>query len=274
VAFLEKYYSGAADVRSLAKGRYTLLHCQTCASCFQQHILNDQGMDALYEKWIPVEDSFRKKAQAPLSVRVGYARQCTQIVRALKRPPHEIQVLDFGMGWGTWLMMARAFGMQVTGLELSPKRVEYARSNGLRVVTPEEIAPETIDFINAEQVFEHLPEPITALQSCYRWLKAGGILRIAVPNGSKVSRITAQKKWHFDTMPTIPLEHINTFTPQSLHRFAETHGFRVIHPPLVLPSTGFQVSDIRQFLGILAADLGTRINLWRSTTVWLQKKEK
>jgi SAM-dependent methyltransferase len=130
-----------------------------------------------------------------------------------------------------------------------------------------------MDFINAEQVFEHLPEPLAALQNCHRWLKPGGILRIAVPNGSRILSLVEGKKWHFDTMPTIPLEHINTFTPQSLRSFGERNGFRAIHPPLVLPATGFHTSDLKQFLGILAADLGTHLKLWRSTTLWLRKSE-
>lgn len=267
--YLKSYYGGT--IPELTGGRYILAQCLCCGSLFQHEILDDTGMDLLYEQWIRTEGSFQKKFAAPLPVRIGYARQCAQIIRAVPRPPHEIRVLDFGMGWGTWLLMARAFGMQVEGLELSPSRVEYAQRNGLKVVTSADIQPETYHFINAEQVFEHLPEPHEALKSCYQWLKPGGILRIAVPDGAKVVQRIESGNWTISEMPTMPLEHINTFTPSSLRFFARQNGFTVIHPPLVLPAFGLNTAEIRQFLGVLAVDIASRLRLYKTTVVWLQK---
>ncbi len=268
-AYLKKYYGGT--VPEPLTGRYTLVLCPRCDSLYQRDILDDAGMDLLYEQWIRAEGSFQKKFAAPPAVRIGYARQCLQVIKAVNKPPHEIRVLDFGMGWGAWLLMAKAFGMLTEGLELSPSRVTYAQANGLKVVTPQEIQPATYHFINAEQVFEHLADPLTVLKSCFLWLQPKGFLRIAVPDGGKIKQQIKKGLWSISEMPTMPLEHINTFTPSSLRYFARQNGFQVIHPPLVLPAFGLNTVEIRQVLGVLAMDAASRLGLYRTTVVWLQK---
>lgn len=47
-------------------------------------------------------------------------------------------------------------------------------------------APATIDALLAEHVWEHLDraDGLRAAQQCYRYLQAGGYLRIAVPDGN------------------------------------------------------------------------------------------
>lgn len=55
-----------------------------------------------------------------------------------------------------------------------------------RVGSPADLESESFDFINSEQVFEHLVEPRQALASLSRALRCGGLLRISVPNGSDV----------------------------------------------------------------------------------------
>ncbi len=268
-AYLKNYYGGTVPA---LQGVYRLVQCAACGSLYQREILDDAGMDALYEAWIRAEGSFQKKLTAPLAVRVGYARQTMQIVKAVRKSPHEIRVLDFGMGWGTWLLMVKAFGMQAEGLEVSPSRVAYAQTNGLKVVTPADISPESYDFINAEQVFEHLSDPAAVLQSCHAWLKPRGILRIAVPNGAATPQKIEGGTWSIGEMPTIPLEHINTFTPASLRTFGERNGFRVIHPPLVLPAFGLSLAEVKQFLAVLGGDVASRLGLYQTTVVWLKKR--
>lgn len=269
--YLSHYYGGRAPLDDLAEGVYRLCQCESCGSFFQQDIFAEAGMDALYETWISPQESFAKKQGESAQVKAGFARQCEQVIRAVNLPPHDIHVLDFGMGWGTWLLMARAFGMQTSGLELSPSRVEHARKTGLHVVTPQEIAPDSLHFINAEQVFEHLAEPRPVLESCHRWLKKDGCLRISVPNGDKIASMLADNQWDIGHMPTIPLEHINTFTPHSLAQMGRAGGFGVVHAPIVLPMLSFNGGSLRQFINVLGGSLLARVGLYKTTTIWLKK---
>jgi SAM-dependent methyltransferase len=96
----------------------------------------------------------------------------------------------------------------------------------------DEIPARRFDLINAEQVFEHLPEPLDTLRHLSRGLKPGGLLRIGVPNGTGLKQSLAAWDW---TAPkgsarslnaVAPLEHLNCFTRTSLLVLAETAGLR------------------------------------------------
>ena len=61
------------------------------------------------------------------------------------------------------------------------------------------ITSESVDFVIANQILEHLPNPIKALTEFYRVLKTGGILYLSIPD----------KKYTFDEeRPITPLSHI------------------------------------------------------------------
>jgi SAM-dependent methyltransferase len=270
--FLERYYNGRVPLADFDSTRYQLCHCATCSSLYQGYILDSEGLTALYEEWIAPEQSLYKRHHAALGQPIGYARQAMQIIKAVQRPAHEIRVLDFGMGWGTWLLMIRAFGMQAIGLELSAERQAYARSVGLQVLSPDELGPGQVDFINAEQVFEHLAAPAQAIQQCYEWLTPGGWLRIAVPNSAASLRRVRAGAWQASDVPTQPLEHLNSFTPASLRHLAHQVHLEVIPAPLVIPAFGINRTELKQSLGVLGLGLAERLGFYQSTVVWLQKR--
>ena len=55
--------------------------------------------------------------------------------------------------------MANAFGCETFGVERSDSRVTHASEHHLKVLTLEEASAMSFDFINSDQVFEHLVEP-------------------------------------------------------------------------------------------------------------------
>ena len=67
------------------------------------------------------------------------------------------------MGWGNWLLAAKALGVSVFGPQLSEERVKYAKKNGITVITWDEIQGSNFDYINTDQGFEHLPQPLETL---------------------------------------------------------------------------------------------------------------
>jgi hypothetical protein len=231
--------------------------------------LDSEGLTALYDEWIPSEQSQAKKQTVPLQARLGLARQIVQALHALGQTPAETRALDLGLGWGSWMLMARALGLEVEGTELSQARADHARAQGLSVVSS--IAPERYHFINAEQVFEHLAEPRSLLAECAAGLVAGGLLRIAVPNGAGMGRALQTKSWRPDDWVSQPLEHINIFTPASLRRFGESAGLRAFTPPLVLPTFGLRWQDVRYVGGVLGTHLLGRMGLYRPTSLWFYK---
>jgi predicted SAM-dependent methyltransferase len=81
--------------------------------------------------------------------------------------------------------------------------------------------PDSIDRLMAEHVFEHLSDSdcTTAFQQCLRYLKRGGVLRIAVPDGYRRDRDYVEEV-------TPPKDgHRQLFTVESLTRLLNRVGF-------------------------------------------------
>jgi 2-polyprenyl-3-methyl-5-hydroxy-6-metoxy-1,4-benzoquinol methylase len=148
-----------------------------------------------------------------------------------------VRVLDFGLGWSEWANMARAFGCHVVGSELSPARIEYARSIGIEIVEWHEIPKQRFHFINTEQVFEHLVDPLDTLKHLASALEDEGLIKVSVPDAGRALK-TLEKKRSFkalslsEAMSITPLEHINCFEHHSLVAMAKNAGLRPFRPKL------------------------------------------
>ncbi|MEM7207285.1 MAG: class I SAM-dependent methyltransferase [Pseudomonadota bacterium] len=230
-SFLQQFYKNRYD-HSLSNRDYILDQCQRCSLIFQRGVLNDPGMMMLYDHWIDNEASLRKKQSAKPKTTRQYARVIDAIGRYFPRSPGTVRVLDFGMGWGYWAHMAQSHGYDVTGLEYSENRLAHARSIGVNAVKHLSTGEQMFDFVLANQVLEHVPDPRQTLQTIAAHLAHGGIAHIRVPDGRGVAKKIRAHGWSGEIEPVHPLEHINCFTRPSLIRLARNCGLKPISPPL------------------------------------------
>lgn len=236
--YLVSFYSrqGGVEFEYLQKQDYVLLECTKCGLIYQSEIPNDFLMRKLYEEWIDPQKSFdinwRKR---PIDYFSVLSSEIIRIIRLLDRPPMDLKFLDFSMGWGYWCRIAQSFGCTVHGTEYSQPRIDYARSQGVKVIDHTEIGSHQYDFINTEQVFEHLPEIRSTLTYLKNSLKPNGVLKISVPNGWDIK--DRLKTWNWsapkdnpDSLnPVAPLEHVNCFNHSSLIGFAKGSGLYPIN---------------------------------------------
>lgn len=233
--FLQRYYSNRIPSETVAGAYFEVVQCKNCSFTWQQNILNDAGMEKLYDEWISSEDSLAKKQVTDISLYAGYARQVEAIAHLLGKKPNETMVLDFGMGWGYWCRIAQAYGFQAYGVEIATERLAYGRQFGLQAVSDLNDLPDIqFDFINSEQVFEHVPAPRESLVNLVSKLKRGGIIRISVPNGSGISEAIQRPGWKPASDAIHPLEHINCFTNQTLISLAASAGLKLAEQPRFL----------------------------------------
>ena len=232
--FLEHFYGGRILPGDLASGRYRVRRCGDCDFLYQDQILNEAGMQALYQDWIDQQRSLQKKINTEAGRFRQYAGQVQTISRLFAKPPHEIRVLDFGMGWGYWCRMAQAHGFDACGFELSASRRKHAEQLGVTVVDRLDPDKAAFDFVYANQVFEHLPDPQQALRDLCQQLKPDGVIYLRVPDGRGVARRLQRSAWSAELDAIHPLEHINCFTRDSLIQLAATEGLRPIQAPLQL----------------------------------------
>ena len=249
-------------LESLRSGNYRVVVCTNCDFIYQDPVLNEAGMQALYVNWIGHEQSLQKKQTAKSKLYRQYAGQVGTLSRIIDKRPDQTRVLDFGMGWGYWSRMAQAHGLNVVGYELSAQRIEHARKMGITVIDDLTVVEDDFDFIYANQVFEHLPNPLQTLQALCQRLKATGIVYIRVPDGRGVARGLAQRSWAPDLDAIHPLEHINCFTRKTLIELGARAGMQPFSPPLRLGWNGLWGGIRREI-----------VDRWFTTHVFFSRRE-
>ena len=143
----------------------------------------------------------------------------------IKVNPNINSLLDIGSGYGFFLDYIREKIPNVSGLELDPDVMKYARDKlGLNVMS-ERIeyfeSSERFDCITMCDVLEHLIDPVAVLERCWNLLSSGGVIFIQVPN-------LVGFKLPFGHGWGLP-HHIWQFGPRSLIKLVENCGFSVHH---------------------------------------------
>jgi len=231
---------GMVEFEYLNGATYTLCECGICGLIFQRDIPNDILMERLYEHWINPQKDFRRHQKEGIGYYSYFAQEIMKIISYFKKVPSSLSFLDFGMGWGDWALMAKALGCNSYGTELSAERIKHARSNGIKVITWNEIPQHCFDFINIEQVLEHLPEPLNTLRYLKSALKTEGLIKVSVPTAINIKQRLKIMDWKAlrgtrnSLIPVAPLEHINFFTRKSLLMMAAEAGMKEVVIPMRL----------------------------------------
>lgn len=234
---LDTHYEGRASTATLASCDYWLVRCERCRLGYQKTVPAAELLEEIYDRWIPAAERERLRREYSFEDYCYWGEQIQFVVQHLRKPPAALRVFDFGMGWAEFALMAKAYGCEVAGAELSEARIQNARALDIEVVSWDDIPRRRFDFINTEQVFEHLTEPFEVLRHLSAALDVGGILKISVPDSRRALAV-AEKARGFDAlpreaiMPVHPLEHINSFEHDTLARMAGRAGLRVVKPRL------------------------------------------
>lgn len=238
--YLKTFYApqGGIDLSSLEGGQYVLIECAQCGLIFQREILPDRLMHRLYGEWIdPIRSLAIYEAETGIRHVLAQTRQIADLIHFIGLPPKQIKALDFGMGWGHWCRLAALTGLDVYGHELSLAKAAHAATYGIMNLSADELHAHSFDFINVDQVFEHLPYPLETLVELVHILQPDGIIRISVPDGWNIKKRLRLANWlapkhsPHNLNPVAPLEHINCFNHTALLNMAGRAGLEPISVP-------------------------------------------
>lgn len=236
--FVRNYYH--VDPAVLRSAPYELQRCTRCDLVYQHYVGGPELLNTLYSSWLddpedPEDiEGYRGELRA-----IPETRDAHEIMAAasyLGRPLAGLRTLDYGMGWALWARIAAQLGCDSYGSDLAQPRMDYAARYGVRTVTDEEIPGHQFDFINTEQVFEHVPQPLQLLERLVAALAPDGVVKISVPSGEGIDRLletlnAGRYKGDRDTiMPVQPLEHLNCFRRTSIRKMAERTGLEPVRP--------------------------------------------
>lgn len=149
-----------------------------------------------------------------------------ELMRSFPKSEKGQSLLDVGCGSGQFLEFMKAAGWNVSGIDIDEKAVVSARRRGLDVTVGglELYADrqEIFDAITLSHVIEHVYDPLSILQDCYRLLKKGGRLWIETPNLDSQGHVEFGRYWR----GLEPPRHLVIFTTNSLRTLIEKIGFR------------------------------------------------
>ena len=225
--FFEEFY-GVKFLRDindfLKEQNYTLLKCLECNFIWQKFIPNSNFSNFLYEEVIDKNFSLNKSINLEKNSRRKSVYKFNAIINYLNIK--KINVLDFGAGWGSWLINLDKNKVNKYAYEISPSRKSYLSSNQIDVLDDDNIQKykNYFDYIRLEQVLEHIPD----LNNCMKLIKSiskkGCILEVGVPNG--INQIKNVNSIVITKGPIQPLEHLNCFSNKSLKKLIMKYGFR------------------------------------------------
>jgi SAM-dependent methyltransferase len=234
---LRDFSRGSRLKAELSSQKYSILRCNVCDLFFQELVADARESAVLYQ-----DDYAGVKSTGPMPLPpLAHMAEEAMLIRLLF-PERRPVVLDFGMGMGHWAGMVRAFDCEAWGTDINDTSAEAARGQSV-VFSKFEALPENhFDFINADQVFEHLAEPLPVARTLNRLLKADGILKISTPGDlqikSKIRRAMAAKydgpQFLHDFDSLYPLAHLNLFSKTSLVAFGRKAGLAPFRVPLGL----------------------------------------
>ena len=206
---------------------YELLKCKVCNFVWQKNIPNKKFSIDLYENIIDNEQSLKKSKLKYYNQKNRNNKEINKIIRYFKE--EKINILDFGAGWGHWLMSGSSSFYGSYAFELSPSRKLFLISNGINVLSFENVNlyKNFFHYIRLDQVLEHLDEPNDALKIIKKLGKKNCIFYISVPDGSEI--IKKENIPYIKKGPVQPLEHLNCFSKHSLKKLLNVHGFRPLN---------------------------------------------
>lgn len=235
--FLHTYYAGKIPDAAYELATYRLQECRRCGLIFQDQVPDDELSQIVYE---PPKQSNRTAAESfevyegkrSFGHFLSLVPDLAAAIEYLGGKPRQLRVLDFGMGWGNWLQLARGFGCRVVGLESSPIRIAWAREQGLPVIGWDDLRDEQFDLIHTEQVIEHVAAPREIVERLTSCLRPGGLLKLSVPNGRRFKKLLDDQVWKKDWRKmglAHPIEHLNVFHSDALTALAAGLELERVH---------------------------------------------
>jgi ubiquinone/menaquinone biosynthesis C-methylase UbiE len=120
------------------------------------------------------------------------------------------------------------FGWNVAGVDFDPVAVEVAVSQGLEVALgsiKEQAYPEAcFDAVVMSHLLEHVHDPFTVMNECFRILRPGGRVVVTTPNSAGAGLKQFGAAWRGLEQP----RHLQIFTGAALGTLAKRSGFRKV----------------------------------------------
>lgn len=220
--------------------RFGLLRCRKCELIVAESVWRAAANEQLNES------SFGDSYEPVRSFWVGLFEAWNNRRTMGRLPAAGGDLLEIGVGSGSFLAYARARGYSPIGCDLSSAvcgKVE--RSTGMRIhcghvgTLPE---GQLFDVVVMNHVLEHVCDPVAFLKSVRSHMKPNGVLHLAVPNAAS---------WEACLPGWISYEpyHLLYFSPKTVRLAVEKAGFGISQIATHESFSGWFLAVLRTMLG-------------------------
>ena len=207
--------------------RYELIKCPNCELIYQSFICDDESTKTLYSKFLTLDDNTVKSND--IKRMRSYQVEVDFIIKTFKKNflNSSPNILDYGAGAGNWISFWEGKAVNVYAVDISEERIKYIMDNyPFTKYCSNEIPVSTkFDFINLDQVLEHISDPLSLLIKLRKSLNKNGIIKIYVPNSNNFNLEASSL---IGKGPFQSLEHINSFTRRSLNYVCKLAGLKPV----------------------------------------------
>jgi len=213
--------------------KFYILKCDSCSFIFQEYILNNSGMQKLYDNWMEHEEvkritnSFRNFDD----LIANYVHRLKYVEQYFSDRP--INFIDWGAGLGNFCKLAKDMpAFTVTAYDFSGEKNKELSDHHIQTRTLIELHEKEFHFINIDQVLEHVQEPVALLKECSWFLKDGGLIFVSTPDCSALESLIKKNDMNEEFHECMsPHQHINAFTNKSMKVAADRAGLKTVFEP-------------------------------------------
>lgn len=205
---------------------YRMVVCNTCGLVRSDPVADSESLAQLYAQ---SSFNYNDEVSCITSTYGRYLRKLESL--GIKKG----SLMEIGCGNGFFLEEALRQGYQsVAGVEPSTEAIAKA-SPQVRptivcdMVKPGLFEPNQFDVICMFQVLDHISDPASLIQECYKILKPGGVILCLNHNVKALSAKFLKEK-----SPIIDIEHTYLYSLTTLGNLCEKHGLKVIKKGSVL----------------------------------------
>nr|MBI4156734.1 class I SAM-dependent methyltransferase [Candidatus Woesearchaeota archaeon] len=276
------------DMYNIGKAKFNLVKCLNCKLIFVDPLPNSTQRKEMYSKdYFETNKLSGTREKGYMEDQEYYEQDFKNILRIVKKYKRNGRFLDIGCAAGYFLNLARKYGYQVHGVEISKFASEFARKKfKLDVFNGElenaKFKDNFFDIVVAANVLEHVEDPNKFLLEIKRILKPNGILVIDIPTYVNspyykiVKLISGMFKKDKDVAKMFKVNqekmpyHLYEFSPRNLKMMLKKLGFKLLetkadvpYPEVIFSKKGFKYRLIQLhfiILNMLARTLNIKFN--------------